>query len=385
MSYGQSDVSDIPLDNYIPILRSNNIQNSSIVLEDLVYVKENKVNKKQYLIKGDILITASTGSIKVIGKNAFCENDLNASFGAFCKVVRPKKIHSSYLKHLFQSPQYFSYIQNVVNGANINNIKNEHIDNFKIPIPPLETQKQIAQILDDAAAIRDKTQQLLKEYDALAESIFLDMFGDPVFNKKKFPMVRLNYFINKLNSGKSVNSTDEIYSQKKFGILKTSCVYDGFFNPLEAKVIKKNELNLAKLNPTKDSIIISRMNTSELVGKSAYISETIENLFLPDRLWLSEKSKNNHSVLWLSKAISFKSFLDKVSQVSTGTSGSMKNISQSKFLNLQIINPSFELQNQFAEKITLIEKQKELAKQELKESEDLFNCLLQKAFKGELV
>ena len=62
-----------------------------------------------------------------------------------------------------------------------------------------------------------------------------------------------------------------------------------------------------------------------------------------------------------------------------------------KGLNLTIIKdlkfklPPIILQNQFAEKIALIEQQKELAKQELKESEDLFNCLLQKAFKGELI
>lgn len=372
------------MDGYTPVLRSNNIKSSRIDLKDLVYVKSNKINKKQFLIKGDLLITASTGSIKVIGKNAYLEHDLDASFGAFCKVVRPRNVDSLYLKHMFQSPQYFNYIQNIVNGANINNIKNEHINNFKIPLPPLEAQKHIAHILDDAAALRDKTRQLLKEYDTLTESIFLDMFGDPVYNIKKFPIVKLNYFISKLNSGKSVNSTNEPYSKDKKGILKTSCVYDGTFNANEAKVIKESELILAKLNPTKDSIIISRMNTPELVGKSAYIGDTIKNLFLPDRLWQTEKSENNHSVLWLSKAIAFNSFLAKISQVSTGTSGSMKNISQDKFLNLDIIKPPFELQNQFAEKIALVEQQKELAKKELEGSEDLFNCLLQKAFKGEL-
>ena len=74
-----------------------------------------------------------------------------------------------------------------------------------------------------------------------------------------------------------------------------------------------------------------------------------------------------------------------ISRVATGTSGSMKNISQKKFLGLKIINPPIDLQNQFSLKIDLIEKQKKLAKKELKESEDMFNCLLQKAFKGELL
>ncbi len=256
---------------------------------------------------------------------------------------------------------------------------------LKIPFPPLTTQIRIAEILDNAAALRDKTKQLLEEYDLLAQSIFLEMFGDPVHNPKKYIQVKISYFVKKLESGKSVNSNDSKYENGTIGILKTSSVYAGVFNPIEAKVIKEEEIKLAKLNPKKDSIIISRMNTEELVGKSAYIFEDFKNLFLPDRLWQTVKSQNPHSVLWLSHAIKQPSFMRNISKVATGTSGSMKNISQKKFLGIQVINPPLDLQNQFAEKITLIEQQKELAKQELKESEDLFQALLQKAFKGELV
>lgn len=60
-------------------------------------------------------------------------------------------------------------------------------------------------------------------------------------------------------------------------------------------------------------------------------------------------------------------------------------LSKGVFQKKSMISPPIELQTEFADKIGLIEQQKELAKQELKESEDLFNCLLQKAFKGELV
>jgi type I restriction enzyme S subunit len=264
--------------------------------------------------------------------------------------------------------------------------------NKEIPFPKIDIEKKysknqqaIAQILGDAAALRDKTKQLLTEYDLLAQSLFLDMFGDSYHNPKGFDLVKLNYFIDKLESGKSVNSTNDKYIIDEIGILKTSCVYDGVFDVSEAKVIREDELGKAKLNPKKDSIIISRMNTEELVGKSAYVDKDYNNLFLPDRLWQSVKSNVDYSVLWLSHAISQNSFMKSISRVATGTSGSMKNISQKKFLGLKIINPPIALQNQFAEKIDLIEQQKAIAKQELQESEDLFNCLLQKAFKGELV
>ena len=69
---------------------------------------------------------------------------------------------------------------------------------------------------------------------------------------------------------------------------------------------------------------------------------------------------------------------------SLGRGGGQPNLNAALIKNYKVLNPPAELQNQFAEKIALIEQQKALAKQELQESEDLFNCLLQKAFKGEL-
>jgi type I restriction enzyme S subunit len=126
------------------------------------------------------------------------------------------------------------------------------------------------------------------------------------------------------------------------------------------------------------------MNTSELVGKSAFIHEDFPNIFLPDRLWQTEKTNIEHSVLWLSYNIGHSSFMNEISKISSGTSGSMKNISKSSFLELKSIKPPITVQNQFEERVKLIEFQKQQAKEALAKSELLFQGLLQQAFKGEL-
>ncbi|WP_150452185.1 restriction endonuclease subunit S [Arenibacter lacus] len=344
-----------------------------------------------YIINDGDLVIAMTdlaNDPKILGIPTIVETGgitwlLNQRAGKLV-VKDSSKADKNYLRYILNHPIHRNYYKMFAGGGLQINIGKKEILGVKIPLPPLATQQRIAKILDDAAALRDKTAQLLKEYDALAQSIFLEMFGDPYHNPKGFEIVNINYFIEKLESGKSVNSTNDNYIKGETGILKTSCVYNGVFDIREAKVIRENEIDKAKLNPKKDSIIISRMNTEELVGKSAYVDKDYNHLFLPDRLWQSVKSDVDHSVLWLSNAISQHSFMKSISRVATGTSGSMKNISQKKFLGLKIINPPIDLQNQFADKIALIEQQKELAKQELKESEDLFNCLLQKAFKGEI-
>jgi restriction endonuclease S subunit len=344
-----------------------------------------------YLITDGDLVIAMTdlaNDPKILGIPTIVETGnvvwlLNQRAGKLI-VKDPTLADKNYLRYILNHPIHRNYYKMFAGGGLQINVGKKEILGVKIPIPPLKTQQRIAGILDNAAALRDKTAQLLTEYDLLAQSVFLEMFGDSYHNPKQFELVKINSFIDKLESGKSVNSTNEEYTSGEIGILKTSCVYDGIFDFSKAKIIKESELNQAKLNPKHDSIIVSRMNTEELVGKSAYVHRDHKNLFLPDRLWQTSKTDIEHSVLWLSYAISQKSFMRSISRVATGTSGSMKNVSQKKFLGLKIINPPIALQNQFAEKIALIEQQKALAKQELQESEDLFNCLLQQAFKGEL-
>lgn len=96
----------------------------------------------------------------------------------------------------------------------------------------------------------------------------------------KYRKCCLRDIIKSINAGASVNSEDRPAKDGEFGILKTSCVSTGVFRPEENKAILEKELSLAKVNPKKDRIIISRMNTPQLVGASGYIAHSYPNLFL---------------------------------------------------------------------------------------------------------
>ena len=106
VSYKPEDVCSSEDINAIPILRANNIQDDGFVFDDLVYVKKNKISAIQYVKAGDIVVCASSGSKNLVGKSAIANEDMEISFGAFCKVVRPKKLMPSYVGHYFQSPVY---------------------------------------------------------------------------------------------------------------------------------------------------------------------------------------------------------------------------------------------------------------------------------------
>jgi type I restriction enzyme S subunit len=160
-------------------------------------------------------------------------------------------------------------------------------------------------------------------------------------------VMTLSNVILSLIAGVSVNLvTDESnQSTNEKSILKTSSIYRGKFFPNESKKIFSQDIHRAKVNPRANSIIFSRMNTPELVGECGYIDKDYPDLFLPDRLWITEfnRLKPAHPK-WLSLLLSDKPFSQKIKELATGTSNSMKNISKEALLSIQIPFPPTPLE-----------------------------------------
>ncbi|MDF2276559.1 restriction endonuclease subunit S [Aeromonas caviae] len=131
--------------------------------------------------------------------------------------------------------------------------------------------------------------------------------------------------------------------------MKTSCVYGNQFIPTENKRVVDEEIERVACPVTSDSIIVSRMNTPELVGNCGYVDRDYPNLFLPDRLWIarfSTRQKLHGKYAWylcISDGIS-----KLTGALATGTSGSMKNLSQEAFLNIDAIVPPLPEQTAIA-------------------------------------
>jgi type I restriction enzyme S subunit len=165
----------------------------------------------------------------------------------------------------------------------------------------------------------------------------------------------LGALISSLEAGVSVNSVakeKDVYAHNE-SILKTSCVIGGTFLPEEHKTIIPRDIHRARLNPCKDSIVISRMNTPALVGECGYVDRDYPNLFLPDRLWMTRHhSQTPHCVRWLAYLLGFSSFNRAIKETATGTSGSMKNISKESLLAIQISLPTKAEQETIAEALS---------------------------------
>lgn len=142
-----------------PVLRANNIQNGKIDYKDVIYVAK-KIDDKQLAISGDLLMCVRNGSENLLGKTAKIENN-NFSFGAFTAIIRSD--FNNYLYWIFQTEMLKKSISSFIVSIGIGQISQDDIKNFKIPLPPLQEQKAIAEFLDTQITKIDLTIEKTKQ------------------------------------------------------------------------------------------------------------------------------------------------------------------------------------------------------------------------------
>ena len=161
VSYNKADIQNIG----IRVLRGGNIQNGKVFCcSDDVFIPFSYQNKENQVQYGDIIVVASTGSQTLIGKTGFVDSNIpKTQIGAFLRIVRPKqKALSPYIHLLFQTDAYKDYIRNAAKGSNINNVKNAHLQNYQICLPPLAEQQRIVDKIEELFSVLDNIQNALE-------------------------------------------------------------------------------------------------------------------------------------------------------------------------------------------------------------------------------
>jgi len=320
--------------------------------------------------KGELVITVSgrTGVPAILNVNA-CIHDGFVGFRDLSD-----EVNIDYLYNYLSSLTIVTSQQAV--GAIFKNLTTEQLKNIIIPLPPLPIQKRIAEILDAADALRRKDKELLRKYDELTQAIFIDMFGDPVKNEKGWEVKKL---VNEFTSIRYGTSTPPKYSEKGIPFLRATNVKAGriekkgmvFLYEIEGQKISKCFVNEGDL-----IIVRSGANT----GDCAYISEEYANCLAGyDLIVEMDKVKSRFYNYFLNSAWG-KAIIDKLSR-----RAGQPHLNSEQVSNIECIAPDYTLLEKFKIRIDSIEKLRSHSIETNKVNLNLFNSLLQQAFKGELV
>ncbi len=303
-----------------------------------------------------------------------------------CITIKPKVNTEIDVNYVYQ------YIKNNMlilekgfKGAGLKHISKIYLSNIEIPLPPLKEQKRIAKLLGKVENLIIQRKENLKQLDELLKSVFLDMFGDPVKNEKGWKKEKLSNLLSNIESGWSTKCEASSASEQEWGILKLGAISSGKFKPQENKALLANVKPRTQHEIKVGDLLFTRKNTHALVGKTAFVFKTRTKLLMPDlifRLVIRETNMLNPLFLW--RLLSNSSQLRKIQSLASGAAGSMPNISKVKLNNVLIIIPPISLQKKHSKYVKKIEKLKAQYQKSLKELENLYGSLSQKAFKGEL-
>lgn len=352
------------------VIRITNVQKGKIVDNDpKFYPYDLLLNLDRYeIFEGDIMMSL-TGNVGRVGK--FPKEMLPAYINQRICRVKPlnDRIDKNYLFQLLNSNEFEKDAIYASAGAAQLNLSTNWVANYEIPLPPLSEQKKIAEKLDKADSMRKKDQELLKYYDELAQSVFIDMFGDPVKNEKGW---EVNLFGDKFqisSGGTPRTNIPEYWENGTISWIGSNMCQD--------KVLYENDGRfITELGLQNSSAKIFGINTvlvalvGATIGKTALLkfpTSTNQNI-----AGIQIKDYEPMFIFYLIQNL-YNKFMEL-------GNGGFKMANLTFIRNLPLISPSLFLQQNFANIIENIEEQKKKVKQQAQESENLFQALLQESF-----
>ena len=381
VSYKPSDLHDSLNKNSIILLRANNINNGKINFEDVVYVDKSKVSETQVLRKNDILICASSGSKKLVGKAASFNESIECTFGAFCKVIRPRNILGSYLSAFFQSEYYRFHISQLANGANINNIKNEHINSFSIPERSFEEQKEISYKVSSLNGIIESYNRELDLLDELIKARFVEMFGDPMINPYKWKVINISEVLRAKASNGFFSRRDDYCDDGNVKVLGVANVVNRMYSQVvDLPRTNANERDIEKFEVKYGDMLFCRSSlVAEGIGKASIIPEGVQtNILFECHVIRLPLDLDKCVPEFLQTLSTTKFFRNQI--ISKSKTATMTTIGQDGILKTNIILPPLEKQKEYYNFVKQIDKSRSRIQKSLEASQELFDSLMQEYF-----
>ena len=361
--------SDKYVDEGVRIIRITNVQHGYIEDNDPKFYPIDECERlNQYMLKEQDLLMSLTGNVGRVGllDNKFLPAALNQRVA--CLRVKNENVELKYLFHHLNSELFETRCIQSAKGIAQKNMSTEWLKEYPIPIPPLPEQFRIVEELDQLSNIIEKKRQQLSELDNLAQSIFYDMFGDPVTNEKGWEVKTIGDIVMSVNYGTSSPASED----GKYKYLRmNNLTYSGFLDLKDLKTITIGEKEYEKYVVRKGDILFNRTNSKDLVGKTA-LFDLDEEMIIAG--YIIRVRVNNQMVLpvFVVKHMNTPYIKQYLANLCKGAVN-QANINTKELQKIPIFIPSLHLQQLFALKIEAIEKEKELIKQSIKETEELFN------------
>jgi type I restriction enzyme S subunit len=380
----------------VKLLNVGNINKGKLNLSTTkIYLSEEEAFGKyaHFLVDADDLLIACSGIVldNFHNKITFAGKEdlplcLNTSTMRF-KALDKNKIDLNFFKYFLQTQHFNKQLSRLITGSAQLNFGPSHIKKIDLFLPPLAEQQKIAEILDAADALRQKDQQLIDHYTTLSQSLFLEMFGDPVTNPMGWEVNQLKDMTTAIMSGNTPKGGSKVYADKGILFLRSQNVWKNKIDLTDVAFLPNDiHQKMQKTSLKNRDILITktgRFNTeNSSLGRSALFEGKDDSANLNGHVYLI-RMLDKKLVEFVVHILTTDQYRDYIRRVCVGGIDK-RQLNKTHLEEFPIISPPFNMAIEFVEQLKLIHKQKQQAQASLVQSNNLFNSLLQKAFTGEL-
>ena len=285
------------------------------------------------------------------------------------------RVDPSYLEFALHSPRSMAYYADKMRGttARRRTLTADGLREMEIPLPSADGQIRVVNTLDEVRLLIKEANGQIAMLDTLVKSRFVEMFGG-----MKYKSVPMGHLVAEIVAGTNVGGKQRPLLKGEYGVLKISAVTKGVFDASQYKVVE-DVSSIKMVHPRKGDLLFSRANTSEMVGATAIVDKDCACLFLPDKLWRIDPTDEVNTV-FLKALLSSSRMRREISNASTGSSGSMQNISMTKFRSLPAFLPPLAFQQEFAAFVAEVDKSRFIVQQKIEKLQMLYDSLAQEYF-----
>jgi type I restriction enzyme S subunit len=349
-----------------------------------IVAKEAPSRARQLVQAGDVLVSTVRPNLNGV---AMVDKELDGATAStgFC-VLRPNKskLNGSYLFHWVKTPEFISDMVRKATGASYPAVSDRIVLESKIPLPPIAEQKRIAAILDKADELRGLRRKALEELDAIVQSIFLEMFGDPATNPKSWVRCVLTKLCDTPDDikcgpfGTQLNC--EEYQESGIPLWGIKHVNAHFGIQTYEFVSESKAKDLAAYSLQAGDIVMTRKGT---IGNCAVYPKNFTFGIMHSDLLRVRVSLSKADPIFLSHQLHYSRDVEHQLAL-IGGGAVMPGINVTKLKGISVVAPPLSLQKEFARRVEAIEQLKATHRESLAQLDALFASLQHRAFRGEL-
>lgn len=372
-------------DHMRPYVRAANVGWSGWRLDDVKRMNFTDAEMSTYRLQaGDLLLNEASGSASEVGKPALWAGEIkDCAFQNTLLRVRPRSADSRYLLHYFTHCAATGAFAQLSRGVGIFHLGRQALAELEIPLPPIEEQRRIAAVLDAADALRAKRRQALAKLDTLTQSIFIDMFGDPLQNSKGWPADRQLADVATVRSGITVGRKTTTGDLQAVPYLAVVNVQDGFIRLDPLKSIEASAEEVARYALAPGDVLLTEGGDPDKLGRGAIWNGAVDPCIHQNHVFCVRLTDDSLTSDFLSRLIGSergKRYFLRMAKQTTG----IASINMGQLKSFPLLEPPLELQDEFLARTRHLNAVREAHETSATHLDTLFASLQQRAFRGEL-